>query len=233
MFAQRRPRRRVSCQPPRTGIASQPMTPAQQNHSSSRVPRILIVDDDAGQRSLLDSFCRARVSGQSQFPQGEEALQVLGAETIDMMISDVRMPGLSGLETLRRARQAHAILQVLLVTAYPDVRDAVAAMRDGAVNYLKSRLIWMNCWPRSAKPSGWKKKSRSSSARTNSCPSTWWPGVRSCTRSSAMRRWSRVLTAASSSQAKAASARKCGRRDSRLEPPLGRAFDQSELRGHS
>ena len=57
-----------------------------------------------------------------------------------MMISDVRMPGLSGLETLRRARQAHAILQVLLVTAYPDVRDAVAAMRDGAVNYLEKPI---------------------------------------------------------------------------------------------
>jgi len=53
-----------------------------------------------------------------------------------MMISDVRMPGLSGLETLRRARQEHATLPVLLVTAFTDVRDAVAAMRDGAVNYL-------------------------------------------------------------------------------------------------
>jgi DNA-binding NtrC family response regulator len=53
-----------------------------------------------------------------------------------MMISDVRMPGLSGLETLRRARQEHATLPVLLVTAFTDIRDAVAAMRDGAVNYL-------------------------------------------------------------------------------------------------
>jgi DNA-binding NtrC family response regulator len=53
-----------------------------------------------------------------------------------MMISDVRMPGLSGLETLRLARQEHATLPVLLVTAFTDVRDAVAAMRDGAVNYL-------------------------------------------------------------------------------------------------
>jgi DNA-binding NtrC family response regulator len=52
------------------------------------------------------------------------------------MISDVRMPGLSGLETLRLARKEHATLPVLLVTAFTDVRDAVAAMRDGAVNYL-------------------------------------------------------------------------------------------------
>src|SRR5208282_2752517 len=53
-----------------------------------------------------------------------------------MMISDVRMPGLSGLETLRLARQQHVTLPVLLVTAFTDIRDAVAAMRDGAVNYL-------------------------------------------------------------------------------------------------
>jgi DNA-binding NtrC family response regulator len=46
------------------------------------------------------------------------------------------MPGLSGLETLRRAREDQVTLPVLLVTAFPDVRDTVAAMRDGAVNYL-------------------------------------------------------------------------------------------------
>src|SRR5207245_8793460 len=52
------------------------------------------------------------------------------------MIAEVRMPGISGLETLRRARQQHAVLPVLLVTAYADIREAVGAMRDGAVNYL-------------------------------------------------------------------------------------------------
>src|SRR5206468_897546 len=55
---------------------------------------------------------------------------------ISMMISDVRMPGMSGLETLRQARQEHSVLPVLLVTAYADIREAVGAMRDGAVNYL-------------------------------------------------------------------------------------------------
>ena len=53
-----------------------------------------------------------------------------------MMISDVRMPGISGLETLRLARNEHARLPVLLVTAYTDIRDAVGAIRDGAVDYL-------------------------------------------------------------------------------------------------
>ncbi|HKW30622.1 MAG TPA: sigma-54 dependent transcriptional regulator [Verrucomicrobiae bacterium] len=105
------------------------------NHSAES-PRILIVDDDPGQRSLLHSFLRSQGFETALADSGERALEMLRAGKFAMMISDVRMPGLSGLETLRRARQEHATLPVLLVTAFTDIRDAVAAMRDGAVNYL-------------------------------------------------------------------------------------------------
>ncbi len=98
--------------------------------------RILIVDDDAGQRSLLDTFLRSQGFETTVVESGESALEVLRAGNINMMVSDVRMPGLTGLETLRQARQIHATLPVLLVTAYADIREAVGAMRDGAVNYL-------------------------------------------------------------------------------------------------
>ena len=101
-----------------------------------KTPRILIVDDDAGQRSLLDSFLRGQGFDTVTVASGEHALEVLRDEEVNMMISDVRMPGISGLETLRRARQQQAVLPVLLVTAYADIREAVGAMRDGAVNYL-------------------------------------------------------------------------------------------------
>ena len=100
------------------------------------VPRILIVDDDPGQRSLLNSFLRGQGFETALADSGERALEMLRSGKFAMMISDVRMPGLSGLETLRRARQEHVTLPVLLVTAFTDIRDAVAAMRDGAVNYL-------------------------------------------------------------------------------------------------
>ena len=99
-------------------------------------PRILIVDDDAGQRSLFDSFLRSQGFATVPVASGEQALDTLRDGEFSMMISDVRMPGISGLETLRRAREAHAVLPVLLVTAYADIREAVGAMRDGAVNYL-------------------------------------------------------------------------------------------------
>ena len=113
------------------------MTVQYQNHrSAAKAPRILIVDDDAGQRSLLDSFLRGQGFDTLPVASGERALEVLQNQEISMMISDVRMPGLTGLETLRRARQQHAVLPVLLVTAYADIREAVGAMRDGALNYL-------------------------------------------------------------------------------------------------
>ena len=77
-------------------------------------PRILIVDDDPGQRSLLDSFLSSQALNTVTADSGERALEVLRTQPIDMMISDVRMPGLSGLETLRLARKEHATLPILL-----------------------------------------------------------------------------------------------------------------------
>src|SRR6516225_6812782 len=106
------------------------------HQSTVKPPRILIVDDDPGQRSLLDSFLRSQGFQTVLASSGQQALEILRTEPFSLMISDVRMPGLSGLETLRRARQEHAVLPVLLVTAYADIREAVGAMRDGAVNYL-------------------------------------------------------------------------------------------------
>jgi DNA-binding NtrC family response regulator len=98
--------------------------------------RILIVDDDPGQRSLLNSFLTGQGFSTVVVDSGEKALEKLKTQEFRMMISDVRMPGMSGLETLRQARLLHARLPVLLVTAFTDIRDAVAAIRDGAVDYL-------------------------------------------------------------------------------------------------
>jgi DNA-binding NtrC family response regulator len=94
------------------------------------------VDDDPGQRSLLESFLRSQHFEVVLADSGERALALLPGGNFSMMISDVRMPGLSGLETLRRVRPQFPALPVLLVTAYADIRDAVVAMRDGALNYL-------------------------------------------------------------------------------------------------
>ena len=114
--------------------------PPETRKPHAETPRILIVDDDAGQRSLLNSFLRSQGFDTVVVDSGQQALSTLRTGTFHMMVSDVRMPGLTGLETLRLARQEHATLPVLLVTAFTDVRDAVAAMRDGAVNYLSKPI---------------------------------------------------------------------------------------------
>lgn len=103
---------------------------------SLKPARILVVDDDQGQRSLLETFLQAKGFRTQSAASGEAALQLLAEAPFSMMISDVRMPGMSGIETLRRVREKHPLLPVLLVTAFADIRSAVAAMRDGAVNYL-------------------------------------------------------------------------------------------------
>ena len=103
-------------------------------------PHLLIVDDDAGQRGLVNTFLTGQGFRTTMAASGEEALEALGEQRFSMMISDVRMPGLSGLETLRRLREQHPSLPVMLVTAFPEIRDAVAAMKDGALNYLQKPI---------------------------------------------------------------------------------------------
>lgn len=113
-----------------------PSEPGSGASASPSPPRLLIVDDDPGQRSLLQTFLGGQGYLTRLADSGAEALRILETEPVHMMISDVRMPGMTGLETLRRARERHATLPVLLVTAFADIREAVGAMRDGAANYL-------------------------------------------------------------------------------------------------
>ena len=98
------------------------------------------MDDDAGQRSLLTSFLTGQGFEIVAAVSGEEALKTLDEGGFGMMISDVRMPGISGIETLKKVRERNVVLPVLMVTAYPDIREAVDAMRDGAVNYLQKPI---------------------------------------------------------------------------------------------
>ncbi|HBF34112.1 TPA: two-component system response regulator [Candidatus Sumerlaeota bacterium] len=109
--------------------------------TDNSTPLLLVVDDDAGQRSLLTTFLNTQGFKVQAASSALEALHALKQQPeIRMMISDVRMPGMTGLEALRELRQRQHNLPVLLVTAYADIRDAVDAMRDGAVNYLEKPI---------------------------------------------------------------------------------------------
>lgn len=97
---------------------------------------ILIVDDEAQQRELLGEFVRSLGYHAVETDSGEAALEQIAGQTPDMVLLDVRMRGISGLETLRRIRQSLPDLPVLLVTGFADVRQAVEAVKCGADDYL-------------------------------------------------------------------------------------------------
>jgi len=104
--------------------------------TSREAKTVLVVDDDATQRELIADFLSAQGYRSLQAASAEEALSILRANPVHMVITDVRMPGLSGLEALREIRESFPVLPVLLITAYADVRDAVSAIKDGALDYL-------------------------------------------------------------------------------------------------
>ena len=70
-------------------------------------------------------------------PDGSAAVQKLRARRYQMVITDLKMPGASGLDVLRESKQADATIPVILLTAYGSVEEAVAAMKDGAFDFLQ------------------------------------------------------------------------------------------------
>ena len=98
--------------------------------------RILIVDDLASFRKLYDVTLREAGFETTLASSAEEALEIIREECPDMVVSDVHMEGADGLELLQEARKQHPHLPFLLVTAYANVRSAVAALKLGAVDYL-------------------------------------------------------------------------------------------------
>jgi DNA-binding NtrC family response regulator len=100
-------------------------------------PVIFLVDDDDGSRDAMTRTLERVGYSLRAFASAEEALQRLrDGEEIDAIVSDVRMPGMDGYEFLRAVRVDFPNLPFLLVTAYADVDDAVAALQEGADDYL-------------------------------------------------------------------------------------------------
>lgn len=101
---------------------------------------ILIVDDDAGQRSLFETVLEANNFHVLSASNGDVALSILRDQQVAMVISDVRMPGMTGMELFNIIREENPTLPVLLVTAYGQVRDAVDAVKGGAIDYLEKPI---------------------------------------------------------------------------------------------
>ncbi|MBS1125318.1 MAG: Fis family transcriptional regulator [Nitrospirae bacterium] len=99
-------------------------------------PSILLIDDDPSLRRVIE-YSLAE-SGYSVLPaaSGEEGLALFQKGPCDAVITDITMPGMSGLEVLVKVRQADLNVPVIIITAYGTIESAVSAMKQGAFDYI-------------------------------------------------------------------------------------------------
>ncbi len=102
--------------------------------------RLLVVDDDAGQREMLSGFLRDLGAEVREAGDGDAALGAARDWLPDVVISDFRMPGTDGGSLLRKVKSENPEVEVVIVTAYGTVADAVACLKDGAADYLLKPL---------------------------------------------------------------------------------------------
>jgi DNA-binding NtrC family response regulator len=97
---------------------------------------ILIVDDDLNVLEVLEARLQSAGFETFKAENGRDALRLLKDNKIDLLISDMKMPGMSGMEVLSKARALQPGLPIIFLTAYGTIPDAVKAVKAGAVDYL-------------------------------------------------------------------------------------------------
>jgi len=97
---------------------------------------ILVVDDEDKMRNILKLMLTIKGHQVDEAADGEEALRKIKENSYDLIISDIRMPGLNGLELLSQVKNLSPPVPVVFITAYATVDSAVEAMRAGAVDYI-------------------------------------------------------------------------------------------------
>ena len=104
--------------------------------STSNELEVWVVDDDQSVRWVLEKALRQADMRPRSFERGEHLLDAMEKETPDVLITDVRMPGMDGLALLERLSRICPDLPVIVVTAHSDLENAVAAYQGGAFEYL-------------------------------------------------------------------------------------------------
>lgn len=100
------------------------------------MPSILIVEDEAKMRRLLELNLGEQGYETHSAEDAETGLKFLNREKIDLVVTDFRLPGMSGLEFLQSVKRLNSSLPVIMMTAYGSVETAVEAMKEGASDYV-------------------------------------------------------------------------------------------------
>jgi two-component system NtrC family response regulator len=98
--------------------------------------QILIVDDEKVQREMLEGFLVKQRYGAIAAEDGQRALEKFKSGTFDLVLTDYRMPGMEGIQLLKEIKRLNPEAVVVIMTAYGTVGTAVAAMKEGAYDYL-------------------------------------------------------------------------------------------------
>src|SRR5229473_7898395 len=98
---------------------------------------LLLVEDKNELRAMLRKALERAGYAVDEAPDGTAAIQKVRARRYLLVITDLKMPGASGLDVLRETKQADATIPVILLTAFGSVEEAVAAMKDGAYDFLQ------------------------------------------------------------------------------------------------
>jgi two-component system, NtrC family, response regulator GlrR len=104
--------------------------------NADTAPRVLIVDDEPDLRQLLGIRLKAEGYEVDSAPDGKEAMRVMARRSPRLVISDLRMPGMEGLELLTEIQRLQPNLPVILLTAHGTIAEAVTAMQRGAFDFL-------------------------------------------------------------------------------------------------
>ena len=98
--------------------------------------QVLLVDDEAEFSETLIKRMKKRNVDITGVKSGEEALMALDQNQVDVVILDVRMPGMDGIETLKEIKRKHPLIEVIMLTGHASVEVAVQGMELGAFDYL-------------------------------------------------------------------------------------------------
>ena len=101
---------------------------------------ILIIDDESSIRETLEIFLTKKGHNVYQAPNGTEGLMLFARHKPDVVILDIRLPDLNGLEVLRRIQKDECPAKIIMVTSYQDMQTAIQTMQQGAYDYLRKPL---------------------------------------------------------------------------------------------
>jgi two-component system response regulator PilR (NtrC family) len=104
--------------------------------AANRPPRILVVDDERSMRELLSIVLRREGYEVMLADSGRAAIEMLQREPVDVLISDIKMPDVSGVDVLRAAKEVDRDILGIMITAFASTDTAVEAMRLGACDYI-------------------------------------------------------------------------------------------------